>query len=220
MFGHETGWSDCIVDALLIAPHRHECETKQGEQMTAIRNAGPASGEDLWVFGYGSLMWRPGFAFEERQVARLSGFHRSLCVYSHVHRGTPDKPGLVMGLDRGGSCKGLAYRVHHAHAADTIAYLREREQVTSVYIERIAPITLQNGPRRLALTYIVDSSHAQYAGRLDRERLLHHIHQGHGVSGPNPDYVLKTHDQLLDMGLSDPVLSWLARALRHGTPQN
>jgi len=220
MFGHETGWSDCIVDALLIAPHRHECETKQGEQMTAIPNAGPASGEDLWVFGYGSLMWRPGFAFEERQVARLSGFHRSLCVYSHVHRGTPDKPGLVMGLDRGGSCKGLAYRVHHAQAADTIAYLREREQVTSVYVERIAPITLQSGARRLALTYIVDSGHAQYAGRLDRDHLLQHINQGHGVSGPNPDYVLKTHDQLLDMGLSDPVLSWLARALRHGTPQN
>ncbi|MCU0885703.1 MAG: gamma-glutamylcyclotransferase [Beijerinckiaceae bacterium] len=182
-------------------------------------NAMRAPGEDLWVFGYGSLMWRPGFAFEERQVARLSGFHRSLCVYSHVHRGTPDKPGLVMGLDRGGSCKGLAYRVHHARAPETIAYLREREQVTSVYVERIVPITLQGGMRRLALTYSVDSSHAQYAGRLDRERLLHHVTQGHGVSGPNPDYVLRTHDQLLDLGLQDPVLSWLARALRHDTPR-
>jgi glutathione-specific gamma-glutamylcyclotransferase len=149
-------------------------------------------------------------------VATLGGFHRSLCVYSHVHRGTPDRPGLVMGLDRGGACKGLAYRVPAADAARTVAYLREREQVTSVYLEKIVPILLADGQRRLALTYTVDKGHNQYAGKLDREALLTFVRQGHGVSGPNPDYVLSTLAQMHALGIHDPALSWLAR---HLTPQ-
>lgn len=171
------------------------------------------SQDDLWVFGYGSLMWRPGFAFAERHVATLRGFHRSLCVYSHVHRGTPDRPGLVMGLDRGGTCKGLAYRVHAADAASTVSYLREREQVTSVYLEKIVPVLLADGQRKLALTYTVDKGHSQYAGRLAREALLGFVRQGQGVSGANPDYVLRTHAQLHELGIDDPALSWLARHL-------
>src|SRR5262245_2338593 len=88
--------------------------------------------EVLWVFGYGSLMWRPGFPYLERHPARLIGLHRALCVYSYVHRGTPEKPGLVLGLDRGGACRGIAYRVAAAERDGTLSYLREREQVTSV----------------------------------------------------------------------------------------
>ncbi len=100
---------------------------------------------DLWVFGYGSLMWRPGFPFAERRHAHLYGYHRSLCVFSHVHRGTPERPGLVLGLDRGGRCHGVAFRVLAAEADATIRYLREREQVTAVYLERSLPITLSEG---------------------------------------------------------------------------
>lgn len=174
---------------------------------------GHGSAEDLWVFGYGSLMWRPGFPYEERQVALLRGFHRSLCVYSHVHRGTPEAPGLVMGLDRGGACKGFAYRVAHAHAARTIAYLREREQVTAVYVEKVLPVHLSDGRRRLCLTYTVDRGHAQYAGRLDREELLRFVRQGRGVSGANPDYVLSTQAQLVDLGVADETLAWLSHRL-------
>ena len=168
---------------------------------------------EFWVFGYGSLMWRPGFPFEERQGARLKGFHRSLCVYSHVHRGTPDMPGLVLGLDRGGSCRGVAFRVGAAHQAETVAYLREREQVTSVYLERVVTVTLDEGRRVRALCYVADRSHAQYAGRLSQAELLRLVRQGRGISGANPDYVCQTHALLMDMGVRDGVLGFLHRHL-------
>src|ERR1700681_791515 len=98
----------------------------------------------LWVFAYGSLMWRPGFDYAERVPARLIGLHRALCVYSFVHRGTPEKPGLVLGLDRGGACRGIAYRVDGTARAGPVAYLREREQVTSVYREVQRSLWLEN----------------------------------------------------------------------------
>jgi len=171
---------------------------------------------DLWVFGYGSLMWRPGFDFVERSPARLIGLHRSLCVYSHHHRGTPEKPGLVLGLDRGGACRGMAFRVEAATAGATIAYLHEREQVTSVYIEAWRNVTLErpDGARVRALTYLVDRGHPQYAGRLDRERQLHMVRQGHGHSGANPDYVVNTVKAIEDLGFRDADLHWLAAQLR------
>src|SRR5438270_6299410 len=102
---------------------------------------------DLWVFGYGSLMWRPGFDFVERLPARLIVEHRALCVYSFVHRGTPEKPGLVLGLDRGGACRGIAFRVAERKRAATVAYLREREQVTSVYREVMRSLWLESEQR-------------------------------------------------------------------------
>src|SRR6202451_3621097 len=116
-----------------------------------------SSAEDLWVFGYGSLMWHPGFEFLERIPARLIGLHRALCVYSFVHRGTPERPGLVLGLDRGGACQGIAFRVASADRAKTIAYLRAREQVTSVYRESVRRITFKGEPARQvpALCYVV-----------------------------------------------------------------
>src|ERR1700741_4214197 len=102
------------------------------------------SKDDLWLFGYGSMMWQPGFEFIEQVPARLIGEHRALCVYSFVHRGTPEKPGLVLGLDRGGACRGIAFRVAAKHRASTVAYLRAREQVTSVYREVMRSVWLQN----------------------------------------------------------------------------
>lgn len=168
---------------------------------------------DLWVFGYGSLMWRPGFPFIEQRVALVSGLHRSLCVYSHVHRGTPERPGLVLGLDRGGSCRGMAFRVPRPEVDETIAYLRAREQATAVYLERTVSAAIEDGRRIPALAYIVDRRHEQYAGRLARHDLLRYVSQGVGQSGPNPEYVRNTHAHLLALGVHDPELSWLVEAL-------
>ena len=173
--------------------------------------------EDLWVFAYGSLIWRPGFEFVERVAARLIGAHRGLCVLSHVHRGTPERPGLVLGLDRGGMCRGSAYRAPAAARAETIAYLRGREQVTMVYRECVRPVILLAHPQRRvqALCYMVDRGHPQYAGRLDLAQQLHHVRQGHGVSGANRDYVLSTVKALEALGLRDRDLHLLAERL-HG----
>jgi cation transport protein ChaC len=175
---------------------------------------------ELWVFGYGSLIWRPGFPFLEAVPARLIGFHRSLCVYSYVHRGTPESPGLVLGLDRGGSCLGRAFRVDPLHRDETIAYLREREQATAVYLERRLPVTLLDGSQRRleALAYVADRRHEQYAGRLAHERQIELVRRGVGRSGVNRDYVLSTVAALADLGISDLSLARLAGALADAGP--
>jgi len=171
--------------------------------------------EDLWVFGYGSLIWRPGFDYVERVPARLIGAPRALCVYSFVHRGTPERPGLVLGLDHGGTCRGIAYRVSAVKRASTVAYLRAREQVTSVYLERMRPIWLEREPqlRVPALCYMVDRGHVQYAGRLTLEQQLHHVRQGHGRSGANRDYVIATVAALEQLGYRETELHLLAERL-------
>ena len=173
------------------------------------------AGEDLWVFAYGSLMWRPDFPFVEQIEARLIGAHRALCVYSFVHRGTAERPGLVLGLDRGGACRGIAYRVAVAQRIRTVAYLRRREQVTSVYREVIRPVWLRRQPeeRVPALCYMVDRGHPQYAGRLALEQQLHHVRQGHGLSGANRDYVIATVTSLERLGYRETQLHQLAQML-------
>jgi cation transport protein ChaC len=170
--------------------------------------------EAHWVFGYGSLMWRPGFVFEEEQPARLHGAHRSLCIYSHVHRGTPERPGLVLGLDRGGSCRGIAFRVAPRRWNETLAYLRAREQVTAVYVEAMRPVTLIGSGRVVrALCYVVDRRHPQYAGALSPEAQFERVRQGRGRSGDNADYVLATVEHLAELGVDDPALRVLAERL-------
>ena len=170
--------------------------------------------EDLWVFGYGSLMWRPGFDFAERTLATIRGWRRALCVYSHVHRGTPEKPGLVLGLDRGGSCKGVAFRVPAGAAEEVIAYLRAREQVTMVYREIRARATLADGRAAEVLAYAVDRAHVQYAGALEPPELERLVAQGVGVSGANPDYVRQTYEHMVEIGVEDRVLAAIVARLQ------
>lgn len=170
--------------------------------------------KQFWIFGYGSLMWRPGFAFRRSGPALIHGYHRRLCVYSHVHRGTPDRPGLVLGLDRGGSCHGVAFEIEASAWDETISYLREREQVTNDYVEKHAAIQLLPLRETVgAVTYIVDRHHPQYAGTLTPQQLRHHVRQGQGISGDCTDYVLNTRDHLRSMNIHDAALEALGLEL-------
>jgi cation transport protein ChaC len=168
---------------------------------------------DLWVFGYGSLMWRPGFEFVEKVPARLIGEHRALCVYSFDHRGTPEKPGLVLGLDRGGACKGTAFRIHPDRWETVVNYLRERELVTNVYLERIVPIRLADGHRTKAVTYVVDRCHRQYAPGLTTDIAAQIVATAVGKSGKNSDYVLNTVAHLRELGIRDHWMEEVATKL-------
>jgi glutathione-specific gamma-glutamylcyclotransferase len=166
-----------------------------------------------WVFGYGSLIWRPGFVFAEQERALLRGAHRSLCIYSHTYRGTPEVPGLVFGLARGGSCGGMAFGVDEAAWPETLEYLREREQVGGVYREAMRPVRLQSGRMVEALAFLVDEGHDQYAGRLTIEEQAELVRRGYGDSGANLDYVLNTVEHLKRMGIRDRALELLALEL-------
>ena len=173
---------------------------------------------ELWVFAYGSLMWQPGFAFSEQAPAALIGAHRSLCIYSFHHRGTTEHPGLVLGLDEGGACRGVAFRAVPGKNEATLAYLRAREQVTDVYVERTKPVSLLDGSGREleALCYMVDRGHPQYAGRLSIETQARLVRSASGRSGTNLDYVLNTVRHLEDAGIDDVELMALAQRLAAG----
>ena len=197
-----------------------EAELSHADLPKAGLSQGDLSKGDLWVFGYGSLMWRPGFEFIEQVPARLIGEHRALCVYSFDHRGTPEKPGLVLGLDRGGACRGVAFRVAAAQRNHTVDYLRSREQTTSVYHEVMRSVWLENEARQRvsALAYVVDRGHVQYAGRLSLSEQLRYVQQGHGRSGNNRDYVLATVKSIEKQGFRDKQLHQLALMLHNDTP--
>ncbi|MBT9370799.1 gamma-glutamylcyclotransferase [Rhizobium sp. CSW-27] len=166
--------------------------------------------DEFWVFGYGSLMWNPGFDYEMRLGARAHGYRRSLCVRSFVHRGTPERPGLVLGLDRGGSCRGVAFRVAEAKREAVLDYLRQRELVTHVYLERHLPLLLEDGRQVKAVGYVVDRGHPQYAGALEVEEAARIVHVSRGQSGPNHAYVANTVAHLKDMGIRDHWLEGVA----------
>jgi cation transport protein ChaC len=169
---------------------------------------------EMWVFGYGSLMWNPGFRFVEQQRARLPGAHRALCIYSWHHRGTREHPGLVLGLDRGGSCLGIAFRLAGPDSGEVLAYLRARELVTNVYLEVHRPVRLEaSGAVVMATTYLTDRRHPQYAGALPWQRRLELVRDSSGVSGANVDYVRHTVAHLRQLGIKDASMEWLAERL-------
>ncbi|MEJ8309337.1 gamma-glutamylcyclotransferase [Agrobacterium larrymoorei] len=166
--------------------------------------------DDFWVFGYGSLMWNPGFPFEERQRARLFGYRRALCIRSNHYRGTEERPGLVLGLERGGSCLGVAFRVKASGRKPVLDYLRERELVTNVYKERLIMVSLEDGRRLNALTYVADPCHPQYVGGLEVDDAASIIRTAEGSSGPNADYVFNTVEHLKAIGIRDALLEKIA----------
>ncbi|MDO8802283.1 gamma-glutamylcyclotransferase [Phenylobacterium sp.] len=164
---------------------------------------------ERWVFGYGSLMWRPGFAYVERQTATLHGRRRAFCIYSVHHRGTYERPGLVLGLAPGGAVRGAAYRVPESDWAETYAYLREREQPTETYVESRANVRLGDGRRVETLVFLSDIKHPQWAGALSLERQAQLIAGATGLSGKNVDYLRDLVEHLRAEGVHDVVMARL-----------
>lgn len=173
----------------------------------------------LWVFGYGSLIWNPGFEFDERAIARLDGFARTFCMRSIHHRGTPQAPGLVLALDPAdhAACEGLVLRVKRGTETETLDYLRERELISSAYLELTHQVTLADGRRVDAVTFVVDTDHVQYCGGLSLEEQAGIIATAIGGRGPNTEYLYNTAGHLTELGIHDPDLEWLSRRVRQLT---
>ena len=161
---------------------------------------------DFWVFGYGSLMWSPCFAYRDRRLARVHGYHRALCILSTRYRGTHRKPGLVMGLCRGGSCWGMAYRIPRNEVGRSLARLWSREMPRRVYEPRVVPAVLPDGRRVNALAFIADPQHPSYVRELDLHGRARLVAQGIGKRGPCIDYIRNTLEHMHDVGVRDPHL--------------
>ncbi|MEM9580707.1 MAG: gamma-glutamylcyclotransferase [Pseudomonadota bacterium] len=166
----------------------------------------------LWVFGYGSLLWNPGFDVAESQIATLPGYARSFCMLSIHHRGTEEAPGLVLALDEapGHSCVGVALRAKPGTEAATLDYLRERELISSAYYEATHPATLTDGRTVETLCYIVDRSHRQYC-HFALEEQAQIIARAVGGRGPNTEYLHNTAAHLSELGIEDADLTWLSQ---------
>ncbi len=171
----------------------------------------PESG--LRVFAYGSLMWNPGFPYAESRTGRLYGYHRAPCIWSVQYRGTAAKPGLVLGLAPGGSCRGIVYRVRDREIEPTLDYLHKREMITRVYRPRTVPVHLDNGHRVEALAFVSDTEHPQYASGLDTRKITDIVRQATGGTGSNTDYILSTVESLNQLGILDPCLQEVASKL-------
>jgi len=178
-------------------------------------NSGPH-----WVFGYGSLIWRPGFEFEERADAVLRGYHRDMCITSVVHRGTPEVPGLVSGLKPGGLCHGRAYRVADGIWAEVLAYLDARELVNDVYLRIRRDVELVGGEIISAWCYVADTSHHQYAGDLPEDQRVRLLSQGIGPEGSSIDYLKGIVAHLDALKLDDPVLHRLLKLAESDAEQS
>lgn len=177
------------------------------------QDADRADEGDVWVFGYGSLMWRPDFNFAEQALGRLRGWRRSLCIYSVLYRGTRERPGLVFGLDRGGSCRGMAFRLAPSERDAALATIRAREMIMGAYVEREIGVELADGRKFRALTYVANRASAHYAGGLDRSARFDMVAQSVGELGTNRDYLLNTRAFLARFGIADGELDWMSERL-------
>lgn len=171
----------------------------------------------MWVFGYGSLVWNPGFDVQEQVIASLPGYARSFCMRSIHHRGTDENPGLVLALDeaKNAVCNGVGLSVTSEKQDEVLAYLRERELISSAYLEKFLEIDLVDGRRVEAVTYVIDPDHVQYCGGLELEEQARIISQAVGGRGPNTEYLFNTTSHLNELGIADTELDWLVSRVRH-----
>ena len=167
---------------------------------------------DLWVFGYGSLMWSPGFPYKARKVGRVHGYHRALCILSTRYRGTRARPGLVVGMCRGGSCWGMAFRIDAAHVRRTLGRLWNREMRRRVYEPRLVAVALNGGETVHALAFLADTGHPAYVRELDLHGRARLVAQGIGQRGPCVDYIRNTLEHMQEVGVRDPHLERVLQA--------
>lgn len=168
---------------------------------------------DLWIFGYGSLMWDPGFSYARSCSALLRGYHRAFCIYSKRYRGTPERPGLVLGLDRGGACRGIAFQVAQHQIEGTLKTLWEREMSQRTYSPRLVHVDVA-GERVRALAFIADPAHPSYAGRLLIGEVAALVVRGIGARGANVEYLVNTLRHLEELGVRDPGLLRIHSAVK------
>lgn len=165
--------------------------------------------DELWVFGYGSLMWRPGFEYVEKAPAKCIGYQRKFCIYSTVYRGTPEDAGLVLGLDVGGETTGMAFRVAPENKVKVMEYLREREQINDVYHEILHPLDIVGHGKKMAIFYVAIDGHEQYAGDLTKDQQAEIIARSAGGMGSNRDYLFNSHNILLELDIHDEYMAKL-----------
>jgi cation transport protein ChaC len=190
--------------------------TEAEKALIESRRHKPEPGQDFYVFAYGSLMWRPDFPFVDIVPATLYGYHRAFCITSTHYRGTTERPGLVLGLDRGGRCMGRLYRIGPTDAANVAEYLHQRELITGCYVPKRVSLRLQDGTRAEGLTYVADRTHYQYAGKLDERAIAKIVRHATGVMGSNRDYLRNTVQHLEEMGIGDTSLHRILKLVERG----
>ena len=183
---------------------REEREASLAEALTHY-----APGEDAWVFAYGSLMWNPAIEFAEASPCRVEGWRRSFCFWTPLGRGTPELPGLMLGLERGDGCEGIAYRLAPDQVRSELAILWNREMLSGVYHARWVPTLLRDGRTVTAVTFVVDDKHCQYCGDLPLDRVAHHIAFAEGRRGACRDYLANTAAHARALGIHDPYVEGL-----------
>jgi glutathione-specific gamma-glutamylcyclotransferase len=176
-----------------------------GQREASLRQALQryAPGDEVWVFAYGSLMWNPALEFAESSICQVEGWHRSFCFWTPMGRGTPELPGLMLALERGGSCDGVAYRIAPEQVESELALLWNREMLAGYYQPQWVPVTLRDGRTVTAVTFEVDSQHCQYCGDLPLDKQAHHIAFAEGRRGACRDYLVNTAAHARALGIHD-----------------
>lgn len=182
------------------------------ESRRALLAAEGAAGGDVWVFGYGSLIWNPAFHFVERRTGLIHGWHRRFCLWTELGRGTPDRPGLVLGLDRGGTCRGVVFRIAAPAVEEELDLIWRREMVTASYTPRWVTAATPEGPVR-AIAFTINRAQPRYAGRLSEEETARVLAGARGQLGSCQEYFRSTLDHLVALGIRDHGLEALRRRI-------